>query len=67
MLARPITIVETREFERQAAAIFAVDELDALKAHLAFAPTAGVSFPVRAAFASCAGAPPARASGVERG
>jgi hypothetical protein len=44
-MARPITIVETREFERQAAAIFALDELDALKAHLAFAPTAGAVIP----------------------
>lgn len=41
----PVTIVETREFLRQAAATFSAEELEALKLYLAVNATAGVVIP----------------------
>ena len=41
----PVTIVETHEFLRQAAATFLAEELEALKLYLAVNATAGVVIP----------------------
>lgn len=41
----PVTIVETREFLRQAAATFSAEELEALKLYLAVNARAGVVIP----------------------
>ncbi|MEX1204143.1 MAG: type II toxin-antitoxin system RelE/ParE family toxin [Dongiaceae bacterium] len=45
MSASPVAVVESREFERQAAGLFALEEIEALKLHLAYDPTAGVVVP----------------------
>lgn len=41
----PISVVETREFERQASRFFTFDELETLKVHLAYNRLAGVVIP----------------------
>ena len=45
MRTRLVTIVETREFLRQAASTFSPDELEALKLYLAVNATAGAVIP----------------------
>ena len=42
METRPVTVVETDEFLRQAKAVFSTAEVDALKTFLAYDPKAGV-------------------------
>ena len=42
MDARPVTVVETSEFQKQAKALFSSDEIETLKTFIAYNPTAGV-------------------------
>ena len=41
MVTRPVTVVETAEFERQASTVFSVEEVKDLITHLAYNPDAG--------------------------
>lgn len=42
MTAQPITIVETAEFQKHAAALFGAEDVEAIKTFIAYNPTAGV-------------------------
>ena len=56
MSTRPVTVVETAEFQRQASTVFSAEEVKDLITHLAYHPTAGsVMCGALAAFASFAG------------
>ncbi len=41
MSTRPVTVVETAEFQRQASTVFSAEEVKDLITHLAYHPTAG--------------------------